>query len=159
MKKAVCLLLLLPCLLMTACQNDPPSVKETFTLDFEVSQEDVRYQGVLDRTTESLTVSVTTPYTVKDTVFRYDSAGLSINYGTHAAQANCDYLPSKSIPTALYNACAYLSQASYTGSDDGADHYTLPTPYGECLLTAANGIPAELYDPNSGLTFHFEAKP
>ncbi len=156
MKRTVCILLLLPILLLTACKSEPPAISETFRLNFTVSQGDVDYEGIVDRSDDTLTVAMTSPYTVEDTVFRYDDDGLSVCYGTHSARANCDYLPYKSIPTVLYNASVYLSQASFVEKIDGEDHYTLPTPHGDAQLTAADGIPAELYDPNSGLTFHFE---
>ena len=156
MKRIACILLLLPVLLLSACRGEPPTVKDAFTLSFTVSQDDVDYAGILDRTEDSLTVTMTAPYTVRGTAFCYRDGGLSIDYAAHSTQANCDYLPSKSIPTVLYNASAYLSQAVYTESRDGEDHFTLPSPYGDTQLTVADGIPVQLCDPYSGLSFSFD---
>ena len=90
MKRIACILLLLPVLLLSACRGEPPTVKDAFTLSFTVSQDDVDYAGILDRTEDSLTVTMTAPYTVRGTAFCYHDGGLSINYAAHSTPANCD---------------------------------------------------------------------
>lgn len=156
MKKLLCILLLLPILSLTACQKEPPTVQDSFDLTFTVKQDDTDYAGTLTLGDGIMNITMTDPYTIEGMAFTYENGELTIGRGSLGTKANCDYLPAESIPASLYDALTYLSQAVYTESTDGSDSFTLPTPYGNAVLTAENGLPTSLQVPQSDLLFQFQ---
>lgn len=156
MKKLLCILLLLLILSLTACQKEPPTVQDSFDLAFTVTQDETDYAGTLNLGDGTMKITMTAPYTIEGTAFTYENGELTIGCGSLGTKANCDYLPAESIPTSLYDALTYLAQAVYTESQDGSDSFSLPTPYGDAVLTAENGLPTSLQIPQSDLFFHFQ---
>lgn len=146
---------LLPLFCLAAC-GEPPTVSADFAADFHVTQDETDYCGTLSLDGENLHIEMTEPYTVAGTGFDYAGKELTITAGGHSTQANSDYLPSRAVPSVLHNTLAYLAQAAYTDSEDGADRFTLPTPHGEATLTARDSLPVSLYDPHTKLTFTFD---
>lgn len=140
---------------LTAC-GEPPTAADSFKADFSVSRDGIAYSGALTLTDSGLSVTMTAPYTVEGMRFDYTSDGLSISRGGLSAKANPDYISANAIPSVLHNTLTYLSQAAYTGSGNGEDSFTLPTPYGEAVITASNGAPISLTDPYSGLEITFD---
>lgn len=155
MKRILALSILFILMLTLSACSEPPTVNAEFTAPFSVQYNGIDYAGTVSNSGSSLTLSMTAPYTVQGMVFDYQDSTLSVRYADCAANANADYLPSDSIPSILHNNLAYLAQASYDSSQDGADSFTLPTPYGEAALTAKEGIPTSLTDPKSGIEFTF----
>ncbi len=154
--KRIILLLSAVLLSVVLCScGEPPTLNTDFSTDFSVTQDDVGYQGTLAVADGALSVDMTAPYTVAGLRFGYDENGLTIGCGGLETVANSDYIPPSSVPAILHNTLAYLPQATYTESSDSGDSFSLPTPYGEAQITAVDGVPKELYDPHSGLTFTF----
>ncbi len=156
MKRLLLILAVILIALLSAC-GEPPTVSTEFDADFAVTQEDIAYKGTLTLSDGTLSVVFSEPYTVQGMAFNYGADGMRITYAGHETAANCDYIPSKAIPQVLHNALAYLPQATYTGSDESGDCFSLPTPYGEATLTAKDGVPTALDDPHAGLRFRFIA--
>lgn len=142
-------------LLLSSC-GEPPTVQSDFSASFTTHIDNTNYAGAVVKDHDSLTVTLSEPFTVSGMAFLWDGGSLSMRYAGHKTQANADYLPAESIPAALHNALAYLPQASYTETKNGEDYFTLPTPYGDAALTVRDGIPTSLTDPNCGIAFHFE---
>ena len=142
-------------LLLSAC-GEPPTVQSDFSASFTASRDDVGYAGTVTKSDASLTVIFSEPAAADGMEFCWENSALSIRYAGHSTQANADYLPSDSIPATLHNTLTYLSQAAYTGTENGEDRFTLPTPRGDAELTAENGVPTSLTDPNDGTFFYFE---
>ena len=155
MKRILSAALLLFPILLSACSKEPPSLSTDFTGSFSVTQDEICYQGDIALDDTGLVVTMTEPYTVSGVGFRYDDEGLSIEYAGHKTTANCDYIPPSAIPQALHNALAYLPQAAYCSTENGADVFTLPTPYGDVAVTAKDGTPITLSDSKNGLEFTF----
>ena len=147
MKKLLCNLLLLPILTLVSCSREPPTVQDSFSLHFSVSQDDTDYTGTLNRSDGVMNISMDAPYTVNGVRFTYENGELSIESGTLGTKANCDYLPSGSIPSTLFDAFTYLPQAVYVSSGEGKDAFTLPTPYGDAELFAKDSFPEALNAP------------
>lgn len=150
---SICLILLFS---LSAC-GEPPTVESNFTVSFTVSRNDTDYAGTLIREEGVLNIQMSEPYTVKGMAYCYQDGELSLSYGGLSTKSSCDYLPDDSIPGALFESLAYLSQATYTESSDGEDSFSLPTPYGNATLTAKDGIPTSLYGLRSKLEFSFKA--
>ena len=155
MKRILLLFMTLPILLLCAC-GDPPAVQSDCRLAFTAHNADIPCAGTVEKDGDTLTVTMSEPYTVQGMIFSYEGETLSIRYGGHSAQANADHLPADSIPGILYGTLSYLPQATYSGTQDDTDRFILPAPCGDCELTAQNGIPVSLTVPKSGLTFSFE---
>lgn len=157
MKKIITLITTLLLLLSLASCGSPPTLKTDFSAMFSTQIDDMDYAGALNKNGDHLTITMKEPYTISGMVFDYGDTGLSIKSNGHSTNADADYLPDNSIPAALRNALLYLSQASYTGSQNGKDSYTVTTPYGEATMTADNGYLTEVTEPHSGLCFKFTA--
>lgn len=142
-------------LFLSSC-GEPPTVQSDFSASFTARYEDIDYAGAVTKEDDCLDVILSQPYTVSGMTFCWEGSALSVRYMDHSAGANADYLPADSVPAALHNALAYLPQAAYTGTENGEDRFTLPTPYGDAELTAQDGIPKSLTVPNSGTVFVFE---
>ena len=147
---AICIMLSL-----SACSAKPPALAEAFEADFSAVLGDTEYRGRLTADKASVTLLMTAPYTVEGMSFEYTDEGLSIGRGGMNTEVNCDYIPSTALPSRLHNALAYLESASYAGSRDGGDVYTLPTPYGDAEITADNGLPQKMSLPD-GTEIGFE---
>ena len=156
MKRFLLLILLIPVLTLSSC-GEPPTIRTDFSALFSANHTETDYAGTVAKDGDHLTITMTEPYTVKGMVFEYADTQLSIRKLGHSAEAKADYLPMESIPTALRNALLYLPQARCSGSENGCDHYTVDTPYGEAALTASDGYLTEITEPHSGITFHFES--
>nr|WP_316622859.1 hypothetical protein [uncultured Ruminococcus sp.] len=155
MKRIFLLFMTLPLFLLSAC-GEPPTVESDCRLAFTAENAELPYAGTVEKNGDTLTVTMSEPYTVQDMAFTYEDSALSINYGGHSTQSSADYLPTDSVPAMLYSTLSYLPQAAYSGTQDGADRFILPTPYGDSELTARDGIPVSLTVPKSALTFSFE---
>ena len=155
MKRIFLLFMTLPLFLLSAC-GEPPTVESDCRLAFTAENAELPYAGTVEKNGDTLTVTLSEPYTVQDMAFTYEGDMLSINYGGHSTQSRADYLPTDSVPAMLYSTLSYLPQAAYSGTQDGADRFILPTPYGDSELTARDGIPVSLTVPKSALTFSFE---
>ena len=155
MKRIFLLFMTLPLFLLSAC-GEPPTVESDCRLAFTAENAELPYAGTVEKNGDSLTVTLSEPYMVQDMAFTYEGDMLSINYGGHSTQSRADYLPTDSVPAMLYSTLSYLPQAAYSGTQDGADRFILPTPYGDAELTARDGIPVSLTVPKSALTFSFE---
>lgn len=155
MKCFFSLILALALTAMLCSCGEPPTVNADFSADFAVTQDGTDYRGALTLADGALTVSFTAPYTVAGMTFGYSGEGLTISRGDLGTVVNCDYIPASAAPEVLHNALAYLPQASYAESDESGDHFTLPTPYGDALLTAEDGVPTALSDPHTGMSFTF----
>ena len=155
MKRIFLLFMTLPLFLLSAC-GEPPTVESDCRLAFTAENAELPYAGTVEKNGDTLTVTLSDPYTVQDMAFTYEGDMLSINYGGHSTQSRADYLPADSVPAMLYSTLSYLPQAAYSGTQDGADRFILPTPYGDTELTARDGIPVSLTVPKSALTFSFE---
>ena len=155
MKRFFLPMLCIPVLLLSSC-GEPPTVQSDFSASFTARYKDTDYAGTLTKEGDHLAVTLYEPYAAEGMSFCWEDSALSVRYMGHSTKANADYLPADSIPAALHNTLAYLSQASYTGSENKEDRFTLPTPYGNAELTAQDGIPKSLTDPNSGTAFVFE---
>lgn len=142
-------------LCLSACSSEPPAVNTEFAGDFCVTQNGTDYAGSLSLNADGLAITMSEPYTVKDIAFLFDSEGLHINYAGYGTIANCDYIPAQAVPVVLHNALSYMAQAEYLSTEDGEDSFRLPTPYGSAVIKAHDGVPTELYDEHSGLTFVF----
>ena len=141
---------------LTAC-GSPPALKSDFSAMFSTQCGDLDYAGALNKSGDHLTITMKEPYTIAGMVFDYSDSGLSIKNGGHRTIADSDYLPDSSVPAALHNALLYLPQASYSGSPNGRDSYTVTTPYGDAEMTATDGYPTKITEPHSGLSFQFTA--
>ncbi|GEM_PF-2373090 len=157
MKKYVIVLLVSVLMLTLAACGSPPELKTDFSALFSVHSGDADYTGALNKDGDHLTITMKEPYTIAGMVFDYSDTGLSIKSKGHSTNADPDYLPDSSVPAALRNALLTLSQASYNGSQNGADSYSVTTPYGEAAMTASDGYPLEITEPHSGLCFKFTA--
>lgn len=146
----ICILLSL-----SACSAKPQALAEAFEADFSCVLGDTEYRGRLTADKASVTLRMTAPYTVEGMSFEYTDEGLSVGRGSMKTEVNCDYIPSNALPSRLHNALAYLESASYAGSEDGGDIYTLPTPYGDAEITAENGLPLKMNLPD-GAEINFE---
>ena len=155
MKRIFLLFMTLPLFLLSAC-GEPPKVESDCRLAFTAENAELPYAGTVEKNGDTMTVTLSEPYTVRDMAFTYEGDMLSINYGGHSTQSRADYLPTDSVPAMLYSTLSYLPQAAYSGTQDGADRFILPTPYGDTELTARDGIPVSLTVPKSALTFSFE---
>lgn len=154
MKKLYLILLILPLLSLTSC-GEPPSINSDFSAVFSVQNEEITYTGTLNRCGDQLSITMTEPYTVAGLTFSYTDSQLNVQREHHSTYANADYLPAESIPSALRNSILYITQASYTGSENGTDTFTVETPYGEAALSASYGYLKEITEPHSGMTFRF----
>lgn len=159
MKRLIILPILFAVIFALSSCGEPPTVQSDFTASFTANYDDVDYAGTVTKNGDNLTVTFSAPYTVEGTAFCYEDGTLCIRYAGHSTQANADYLPANSVPAMLHNTLSYLSQASYTGTQDGKDHFSLPTPYGDASFTAQDGIPLSLTAPQSGTVFLFEPCP
>ena len=156
MKRLLCLFPLFILVLTLCACGEPPTVQSDFFARFTVQKDEISYAGTLQKKGSCMTLTMTEPYTVTGMSFCREDSALSIRYAGHSAEVTSDYLPADTVPTALYNSLSYLEQAAYTGTENGTDHFTLPTPYGDAKLTARDGMPTTLDDPYSGMTFYFE---
>lgn len=143
MTALICILLSL-----SACSAEPPGLADAFDADFSTVLSDTEYRGRLTADNDSLTLLMTAPYTVEGMSFEYTDDGLSIGKNGMKTEINCDYIPSAALPSMLHNALNYLDSASYKGSEDGDDIYTMPTPYGDAEIRAINGLPQMLTLPD-----------
>ena len=157
MKRIILIILTLLMIISLASCGSPPVLKTDFSALFSVERDNTEYAGTLNRNGDHLTIIMKEPYTIAGMVFDYSDTGLSIGSNGHSTGADADYLPDSSVPAALRNALLYLTQASYVGTQNGVDSYTVNTPYGEAPLTASDGYPAEITEPHSGMHFKFTA--
>lgn len=155
MKRFLTLLLLLPLLTLSSC-GKPPALQTDFSASFTAQADELDCAGTVVKEGDRLTITINEPYTTKDMIFDYDDARLSVRYLGHSANAEADYLPANSVPASLRSALLYLTQANYTGSENGCDTYSVTTPYGEAALSAQDGYPTEITEPHSGITFRFD---
>lgn len=156
MKRFVCLMIsILAVIALTACGKEPVAPNADMISDFAVTQGGTKYAGRLERGDNNTVITMTSPDTVNGVGFTYTADELSISCGDHKTTAPRDYLPPTSAPSALYNALTYIDQASYIGSDDGIDSFSVPTPNGAAVIMSVDGEPVSLTDNNSGLTFTF----
>lgn len=155
MKRFISLLLMLIILLCLSGCGKPPELGAEFDACFTVTQSDNEYKGSVSLSEGGLEIAFSEPYTVAGMSFDYSDSGMSINYADHGTRANCDYIPAGAIPSALHDTLAYIDKANYLRSEDGADIYSVITPYGEAIIKAADGLPISLEDPYSGLCFNF----
>ena len=156
MKRLFCIILSACLILCLSACGEPPTVQTDFAAVFTAQNGGAEYAGTADMTGGCLTVTMTEPYTVQGVTFAYADGTLTIRRGGLSAEADADYLPGGPAD-ALYGVLPYLSQAEYTGTQNGTDAFTVPTPRGAVSLSAVDGFPTALTDPNSGYTFTFEA--
>lgn len=154
MKRLVWLCILALTMGLTGCAEAPEAPAE-FSAVFRVCREDTDCRGTVSVTQDGISVVMSAPHTAEGLRFDYTADGLSIGYGSHLAAANDDYLPADAIPSALHNTLAYLPQARYLKTENGAELYALPTPVREATLTVRDGIPISLSDPVTNLEFAF----
>ena len=157
MKRIIILILTTILLLTLASCGSPPTLKTDFSALFSAQSGDTVYAGSLNKNGDRLTITMKEPYPIAGMVFDYSDGGLSIKSRGHSTNADADYLSDNSVPGALRNALLYLSQASYNGSQNGVDSYSVTTPYGEATMTADDGYLTEITEPHSGLCFKFSA--
>ena len=148
----ICLTLLTACL--TACAQPPEAPTELSTL-FHTDHNGADQRGTVTVGEDGITVEMTAPIGAKGLSFWYTSEGLSIGYAGHKTLVNADYIPSDSVPSALYRALAYLPEARYMGTQDGEDSFALPSPEHEAELRVSDGVPTSLTCPDSGMEFSF----
>lgn len=151
---SILLIVLTLTLFLTSC-GEPPTVNSDFLAVFTTTYQNEDYAGTIKKDGDHLTIAMTSPYTVQGLIFEYQGDALSIRRGDHSANSKTEYLPDNSIPAVLRNTLVYLPQATFSKTEDGADIFDLPTPYGDATVTALNGIPTTLTDPHSGLEIKF----
>ena len=157
MKRFLFLLTATVLIITLASCGSPPTLKTDFSAMFNTQIDSTDYAGAVNKNGDHMTITMKEPYTIAGMVFDYTDSGLSIRSNSHSTNADADYLSDNSVPGALRNALLYLSQASYNGSQNGVDSYSVTTPYGEATMTADDGYLTEITEPHSGLCFKFSA--
>ena len=156
MKRIICVIICIVALLsLTACGKEPVAPRGDMISGFAVNQGGTEFAGRVERGENGTVITMTSPDTVNRVGFTYTADEHSVSCGDHKTTAPRDYLPSVSAPSALYNALMYIDQATYIGSEDGVDSFSVPTPNGTALITSVKGEPVSLTDNNSGLVFAF----
>ena len=156
MKRFIILLAVLPCCLV-GCSKEPPTLNDSFTVGFRTAYNDLDLSGELKHDFEGTSITLNEPYTVDGLCFDYAEEQLCVGYSSFETRAGSDYLPEGSLPSRVYDALLYLSQAQYTGSENDVDTFTVPTPQGEATITAAEGIPTGMTLPKSEIKLIFNS--
>ena len=155
MKRIICVIIFIVALLsLTACGKEPVAPRDDMISGFAVNQGGIDFTGRLERGENGTVITMTSPETVQGVGFAYTD-DLIIDCEGLTTTAPRDYLPYSAAPSVLYNALMYIDQATYIGSEDGVDSFSVPTPNGTALITSVKGEPVSLTDNCSGLVFAF----
>ncbi len=148
MKKIAVMLLTILLFSLTGCSKEPPTISDSFTVGLQAEYNQLGLSGVLTHNANGTQITFTEPYTLSGLRFGYADEELTIGFTGHETHADSGYLPEAALPSRLYTTLLYLSQAQYTDSKDGTDAFAIPTPSGEAVLTAKEGIPTLLTLPH-----------
>ena len=155
MKKLFALICAILMLSGLAACGEPPKAPTGFSMIFHADHTGCDQRGTVTVSDDGITVEMSAPGGAKGLTFNYTTDGLCIDYAKLSTQANADYISSDSVPSALYRALAYLPEARYLGSENGADLFALPSPAHEATLTVQDGVPLSLSCPDPAIEFSF----
>lgn len=148
MKRLICLLFGAALVCCTAACGEPPKAPTDFSAVYRICRDDIDCRGTVTVEEGDIRVTVSSPGSAKGLSFDYTDDGLTVGYAGHGTKINADYIPSAAVPSQLYRALAYLPQASYLGTEDGEDRFSLPSPERAAELRTRDGTPTKLIYPD-----------
>ena len=154
MKRIIALLFAFVLVCCTSACGEPPKAPTEFSAVYRICRDDIDCRGTVTVGEDGIKVTVSSPGSAKGLSFDYTAEGLTVRYAGHGTQINADYIPSDAVPSQLYRALAYLPQASYLGTENGEERFSLPSPGRNAELRVRDGVPTALVYPD-GTEFEF----
>ncbi len=154
MKRILCLLSAIILLLtLPACGKGSHTLSPGYEGEIQMTDGEMNCTGVLEADGESLTLSLTSPESVRN--LRYEFTGGELH--TRLEGLDCitqpGGLPLSSPARLLYEVFSQTDKAAYQSAENGEELFTLDTAAGTATITAKNGKPQVLTLGNRMIRF------